>query len=115
MQAGAVTFLEKPCQEQELWQGIKQALDIEQIQHIQRKQRAETEERLASLTEDEVAVFRKLLEGQPNKRIAADLDIGLRTVELRRSNIMKKMQANSLPELVRMAILVEFLKPEVSG
>jgi len=112
MQEGAVTFLEKPCQEQELWQAITQALEIEQHQHAQRKQRAEMEARLATLTEDELEVFRRLLAGHANKRIAADLDIGLRTVELRRSNIMKKMQATSLPDLVRMAILIDLLKPE---
>ncbi|MDX1946702.1 MAG: response regulator [Pirellulaceae bacterium] len=113
MQAGALTFLEKPCQEQALWQAIQQALDLEAAQQAQRKQKAEIEGRLATLTEDEVAVLRKLLEGLPNKRIAVDLDIGLRTVELRRSNIMKKMVASSLPELVRMAIVAEFLKPDV--
>ena len=112
MQAGAVTFLEKPCQEQELWQGITQALEIEQTQHAVRKQRAEIEGRLRALTEEELSVLRRLLEGHPNKRIATDLDIGLRTVELRRSNIMRKMQAASLPDLVRMAILADILKPE---
>jgi two-component system response regulator FixJ len=111
MQAGAMTFLEKPCQEQELWNAILQALDLEKAQQAQRKLRTDIETRLGTLTEDEVAVLRKLLEGLPNKRIAVDLDIGLRTVELRRSNIMKKMNANSLPELVRMAIQVDFLKP----
>jgi two-component system, LuxR family, response regulator FixJ len=112
MQSGAMTFLEKPCQEQELWQAIQQALDKEQSLQALRKQTGEIQSRLATLTEDEVAVLRKLLEGLPNKRIAVDLDIGLRTVELRRSNIMKKMGAASLPELVRMAILIGFLKAE---
>jgi len=112
MQAGAVTFLEKPCQEHELWQGINQALEIEQTQHAVRKQRAEIESRLTTLSEEELSVLRRLLEGHPNKRIATDLDIGLRTVELRRSNIMRKMQAASLPDLVRMAILADILKPE---
>jgi two-component system, LuxR family, response regulator FixJ len=114
MQEGAVTFLEKPCQEQELWHAITQALEIEHSQHLQRRQRAETQSRLTSLSADELEVFRRLLAGHANKRIAADLDIGLRTVELRRSNIMKKMQATSLPDLVRMAILIDFLKPEGS-
>jgi FixJ family two-component response regulator len=114
MQSGAMTFLEKPCQEQELWQAIQQALDKEQSLLAARRQQGEVESRLATLTEDEVAVLHKLLEGLPNKRIAVDLDIGLRTVELRRSNIMKKMSANSLPELVRMAILVGFLKAETA-
>ena len=109
MQAGAMTFLEKPCQDQELWQAIQQALDKEKSIQSLRRQKSEIESRLATLTEDEIAVLRKLLEGLPNKRIAVDLDIGLRTVELRRSNIMKKMQAASLPELVRMAILIGFL------
>jgi FixJ family two-component response regulator len=112
MQKGAVTFLEKPCQEQELWQAVQEALALEKSQHAKRKQRTEVEARLATLTEDEIEVFRRLLEGHANKRIASDLDIGLRTVELRRSNIMKKMQATSLPDLVRLAILIEFLKPE---
>jgi FixJ family two-component response regulator len=112
MQEGAFTFLEKPCGEQELWQAIQGALEIERSQQPQRRERAETEARLSTLTEDELEVFRRLLAGHANKRIAADLDIGLRTVELRRSNIMKKMQATSLPDLVRMAILIDFFKPE---
>jgi two-component system response regulator FixJ len=111
MQEGAVTFLEKPCQEHELWQAIKQALELEQSQHAQRKQRAEIQARLASLTEEEMEVFRRLLIGHPNKQIAIDLDLGLRTIELRRANVMKKMQATSLPDLVRMAILTGFLTP----
>jgi FixJ family two-component response regulator len=112
MQQGAVTFLEKPCQEQELWRAIQEALAREKSEQAHRKVRSEVEARLATLTDDELEVFRRLLAGHANKRIASDLDIGLRTVELRRSNIMKKMQATSLPDLVRMAILIEFLKPE---
>lgn len=113
MQNGALTFLEKPSQDQELWRSIEQALNVEESQVAFRKQKAELETRLATLTEDETAVLGKLMEGLPNKRIAADLDIGLRTVELRRSNIMRKMNAGSLPELVRMAILVGFLSTDV--
>ncbi|ADB15754.1 two component transcriptional regulator, LuxR family [Pirellula staleyi DSM 6068] len=113
MQNGAVTFLEKPCQEHELWRGIERALNQEQAQQTLRRQRAEIETRMNTLTSDEVVVMRKLLEGLPNKRIAADLDIGLRTVELRRSNIMRKMEADSLSELVQMAILINFLTPSI--
>jgi len=112
MQEGAVSFLEKPCRDVEVWEAISQALEIEKTQHLQRKERAETQARLQTMSDDELEVFRRLLAGQANKRIASDLDIGLRTVELRRSNIMKKMQAASLPDLVRMAILVDFLKLE---
>ena len=113
MQAGAVTFLEKPCHEQELWQRHHAGLGTGAISTRQSQaHKAEIEARLASLNPDERVVFRRLLEGQANKRIATDLDVGLRTIELRRSKIMKKMQAESLPDLVRMAILVGFLKAE---
>lgn len=112
MQAGALSLLEKPCREAELWNEVKQALEIEQTQHARRIQRAELAARIASLTEEEIAVLRGMLEGHPNKRIATDLDLGLRTVELKRSNIMRKMQAASIPELVRLAVMAEFLKPE---
>ena len=110
MQAGAFRFLEKPVKEDELWKAIEAALEVDEKLHAHRRERADTEARLATLTADELEVFRRLLAGHANKRIASDLDIGLRTVELRRSNIMKKMQATSLPDLVRMAILIEFLK-----
>jgi two-component system response regulator FixJ len=60
-----------------------------------------------------MSVLKRLLEGHPNKRIATDLDIGLRTVELRRSNIMRKVQATSLPDLVRMALLVGIIKADL--
>ncbi|WP_425614484.1 response regulator transcription factor [Anatilimnocola sp. NA78] len=112
MQAGAVTFLEKPCGEAELIEAIQQALNLEQAQQALRKQKSDVENKLTTLTQDEIAVMRKMLEGLPNKRIASDLDIGLRTVELRRSNIMKKMGAGSLAELVRLALLVDFFKAE---
>jgi FixJ family two-component response regulator len=108
MQMGAVTFLEKPCHEQELWEAIEQAHQQQQG----RSQQAEVTARIASLSDEETAVFRMLLEGKVNKRIAVELDLGLRTIELRRANVMKKMQATSLPDLVRMAILGGFLKPE---
>jgi FixJ family two-component response regulator len=111
MQAGAISFLEKPCQEKELWKGIMQAIEIEKNRHALRAHKADIESRMASLKPEEEDVLKRLLEGQANKRIAADLNLGLRTIELRRSKIMKKMQAESLPDLVRMAMLVGFLKP----
>jgi len=75
MQEGAVSFLEKPCRDKEVWEAISQALEIEKTQHQQRKQRAETQARLESMSDDELEVFRRLLAGQANKRIASDLDI----------------------------------------
>lgn len=112
MQAGAVTFLEKPAAEGDLIAAIQQSLNLEQAQQALRRQKSDVENKLTSLTADEIAVMRKMLEGLPNKRIASDLDIGLRTVELRRSNIMKKMGAGSLAELVRLALLVDFFQAD---
>ena len=112
MQAGAVTFLEKPANDVDLIAAIQQALNLEQAQAALRRQKSDVETKLTTLTADEIAVMRKMLEGLPNKRIASDLDIGLRTVELRRSNIMKKMGAGSLAELVRLALLVDFFKAD---
>jgi two-component system, LuxR family, response regulator FixJ len=112
MREGAVTFLEKPVTEDDLWHSISDAIKIEQRQHPQRKELAEVQARLAQLNEDEADVLRRLLAGHANKRIANDLDIGLRTVELRRANIMRKMQAASISDLVRMAILLDMLHRE---
>jgi FixJ family two-component response regulator len=106
MRAGASTFLEKPCRDQELWSCIQRAL--ESAKHLQGEQNrtSEIDARLATLTPDEVRVMREMVSGKPNKVIASELDIGLRTVELRRANVLKKMQADSLAELVRLALLV---------
>jgi two-component system response regulator FixJ len=112
MREGAVTFLEKPVADDDLWSSIIDAIKIEQHQHPQRKELADVQSRLSTLNEDERDVLRRLLAGHANKRIANDLDIGLRTVELRRAKIMRKMQAASVSDLVRMAILLDMVKPE---
>ncbi|HEX3999425.1 MAG TPA: response regulator [Pirellulales bacterium] len=107
MRAGAVTFLEKPCSDKELWASIETALQWESRAMRQRTQREEILARRATLTPAEVLVLGRLLAGHANKTIAAELDLGLRTVELRRATIMKKMEANSLAELVRMILSIE--------
>jgi FixJ family two-component response regulator len=106
MRAGAVTFLEKPCGEQELWDAMQMALDAEaQANELQQK-RAQIEERYAQLKPIEVEVLERLMAGLTSKTIAYELQLGLRTVELRRANIMNKMGARSLAELVRLVLLI---------
>jgi FixJ family two-component response regulator len=106
MRAGAYTFLEKPCRDQELWASLQRAIEsVSQLQ-AEQERKVEIESRLATLTPDELRVMREMVIGKPNKVIASDLDIGLRTVELRRANVLKKMHADSLAELVRLALLV---------
>ncbi|MDP7017792.1 MAG: response regulator [Pirellulaceae bacterium] len=112
MQDGAVTFLEKPCKKQELWSSIELALDLEKQQRLAAELQSEVEQRIEQLTLEERAVMGMVVQGIANKRIATELDIGLRTVELRRSQVMKVLRAESLPELVRMAILVNFQPPK---
>jgi two-component system, LuxR family, response regulator FixJ len=105
MKQGAETFLEKPCSEDELWTAIDEVLHRDREQQTQQRLAAETRARMQDLTPDELQVYRLLVDGFQNKQVASRLGIGLRTVELRRSTIMRKMQANSFSELVRMAIL----------
>jgi two-component system, LuxR family, response regulator FixJ len=108
MQSGAVTFLEKPCPQEELWSSIERALALAQRLDQSTDRKAELQGRFRQLTGSERDVLSRVLDGQANKRIAADLDIGLRTVELRRSYIMKKTHAASLSELIRMAMEANF-------
>lgn len=109
MRNGAVSFLEKPCSPQELGDNIDLALQIDQEKQRLHERKRDLQAKFASLTPDENEVLGKVIEGLPNKRIASDLDIGLRTVELRRSNIMKKTGAHSLAELVRLAMEADIL------
>jgi FixJ family two-component response regulator len=107
MQTGAVTFLEKPCADKELWQSIQVALDWEEQAQLDRQDRAEIIARRASLAPGEVEVLDRLLAGKANKLIAVELGLGLRTVELRRATLMKKMHADSLAELVRLVLVAD--------
>ena len=106
MRAGAINFLEKPCREQQLWEAIQEALrfDAENRRVLARKGRIRR--RLAKLTAGERNVLDRLLDGKANKDIATELDVSVRTVEVRRAKIMDKMQADSLAELVRYALEV---------
>jgi len=113
MQAGAVNFLEKPCQDQELWVCVQRALAKEDQIWESHQQRKVIVERLGSLTKSEISVLERIVDGKLNKQIAGELDIGLRTAELRRAKVMDKMKANSPAELVRMALTAELLPNRV--
>ncbi|HEY2826093.1 MAG TPA: response regulator [Pirellulales bacterium] len=104
MRNGAATFLEKAPGHNKLWDSISQAMENGAATRSERLLRYEIRRRLATLTPDERRVLDKLIQGRPNKTIARDLDLGLRTVELRRAMILQKMLASSLAELVRMVV-----------
>jgi two-component system response regulator FixJ len=109
MKLGATDFFEKPFNDDLLLASVRAALQ-EQAHHTKRyAERAEIEQRLARLSAREKDVLTGLIEGRANKQIAFDLGISPRTVEIYRANLMTKMQADSLSDLVRMALVVEML------
>ena len=104
MKRGAITLLEKPCHENELVANIRRAIEMDTTTRHQSERSRQTRQRIASLSDGERAVMKLLIEGKMNKNIAKELDLGLRTVELRRHQIMKKMQVDSVAELVRLVM-----------
>ena len=104
MQMGAVNFLEKPVQEQQLWDSIRKALELD-AQHRRRLARRQlAEERLLRLSPGEREVLNLILEGKMNKEIAAELELSTRTIEDRRAKLMRKMDAQCVAELVQLVM-----------
>jgi FixJ family two-component response regulator len=101
MRAGAVDFIEKPFRGQVLLDRIHQALDRDARYRAELAQRAETEALLGALTRPERAVLDLMVAGKPYKVIARELGISYKAVEGRRARIMRKMKADSLPQLMR--------------
>ena len=101
---GAVTLLEKPCRDQELWDAIRTALK-EDVEKSQRDQRlADIRRRLDTLTPAERRVLERMVAGDSNKVMAKRLGVSVRTVEVRRSSVFQKMHSDSLADLVRMCL-----------
>jgi len=104
MKAGAVDFIEKPYSNDAILGVVRQAIERSRREEVDEAALAETSTRLAALTPRERDVLEQLVVGRPNKIIAHELQISPRTVEIHRANLMKKMQADSLSHLVRMAL-----------
>jgi two-component system response regulator FixJ len=106
MKAGVLDFIEKPFDDEVMLTAVRTALERAPRQAGQEDSRiVEINQRLASLSAREAEVLEGLVAGKPNKIIAYDLGISPRTVEVYRANVMTKMQAGSLSELVRMSLL----------
>jgi two-component system, LuxR family, response regulator FixJ len=109
MKIGAADFLEKPFDEEALLASVRAALSRVQQDAGREAERTALHERLAALSQREREVLEGLVAGYPNKTIAYDLGISPRTVEIYRANVMTKMKAASLSELVRMALMAGLL------
>lgn len=99
LKCGAFDFLEKPYDHRDLHQKLTDAISMHRERRHEAADRAEVETRTASLTQRELEVMRLMVRGQASKLIARELDISHRTVDVHRSNIMRKMGFASLAEL----------------
>lgn len=103
MKAGAADFLTKPFDEQALLDAVDAAIERDRARRAEAARVAELEARYRTLTEREREVMKLVVMGRVNKQIAAELGLSLVTVKVHRGQAMRKMQAKSVPELVRMA------------
>jgi two-component system, LuxR family, response regulator FixJ len=110
MKIGAVDFLEKPFDDDALLISVRAALARGEHEQHRYAERIQLKERLATLSAREREVLEGLIAGFPNKTIAYDLGISPRTVEIYRANVMTKMKAASLSELVRMGLVAGILR-----
>jgi FixJ family two-component response regulator len=107
VQAGAINFIEKPFNEQELLDNVHRAFKLDSIKRGKNIKIQATQTRLETLTDREKQVLRAVTDGKRNKAIAASLNISQSTVEAHRAKVMEKMNAQSLSELMRMVINLE--------
>jgi FixJ family two-component response regulator len=104
VKSGAVDFIQKPFRDQELVDKIQNAMNRNVRARTTAAARLDAAARVASLTPRERQVLDAVVAGKANKVIAADLGVSQRTVEIHRAHVMKKMQADSVANLVRMAM-----------
>jgi len=106
MKAGAADFIEKPFHDEDLLGSIRNALVLDERRRVTQTNRVEIAARLAELTPREHEIMGMVTEGKSNKEMAAALGVSTKTVEAHRARVMEKMRAESLAELVRMALIV---------
>jgi FixJ family two-component response regulator len=113
MKAGAVEFLTKPVHHQDLLDAIQLAIKQGRERRDDERNIAEIRARFNTLTQREREVMLLVATGRPNKQVAADMGISMTTVKLYRGQVMQKMQARSLAELVRMVDNLNVPRPKV--
>lgn len=111
MEQGAVTLLQKPYKPAELLAAIQRALVRPPTVRPSDAQLAELRQRLATLSHEESQVMQLLLAGRTNKVIAATLELSMRTVDRRRRSVLDKVGVDSVPELARLAGMLQSIGP----
>ncbi|OEY66951.1 response regulator transcription factor [Marinobacter sp. X15-166B] len=109
--AGAFDFIEKPFNEQLLLDSVQQALQNQQASSSRQQSNEDTEALLGTLTPRERDVFLPLAQGYTSREIAAQLHISVKTVDLYRSRVMKRLGAERLPDITGIAIAAGWLNP----
>jgi len=104
LKGGAVDFIQKPFSHRDVLSVIEKAFEHDAKIREKRTRRSLFAGRLATLTEREREVLQRVIEGRPNKIIASELDISMKTVEFHRAKVMEKMGATSVAELVQFAM-----------
>jgi len=107
MKAGAIDFIEKPFSDQALLDRIQQALQAQHREQSLQVFCSDVKQKISQLTPREREVMGLVVRGHLNKQIAAELGLSHKTIEVHRANVMDKMQADSLADLVRMSVAVE--------
>ncbi len=110
MKQGALDFIEKPFNEQLLLDCVHHALAEDVVRRRTRARRRELLRRLDTLTPREQDVLRRVVEGLSNREIAEVLSLSRKTVEVHRAKVMQKMEADTLSQLIRMAMAIGILK-----
>ncbi|HED32841.1 MAG TPA: response regulator transcription factor [Gammaproteobacteria bacterium] len=111
MQQGALEFHEKPFRDQELLDSIQNALEVDATNRSKNAESAEIQICVNTLTPREKEVMELLIQGNPNREVASQCSISVKTVEVHRARIMDKMKANSFPELIHMVLELKGATP----
>jgi len=104
MRSGAINVLDKPVDEDQLWEALREGLNVDRDRRLRRKRELDLSRRFDELTEQESQVLEMIVNGMTNRQIASQLRVSTRTVESRRHNIFRKTEASSIPELVKLTV-----------
>ena len=107
MRIGAEDFIEKPFRDQDIIDRVQRCIKLDESRHEKLIELQNVRERLRALTAREQLVLERIVNGEPNKEIAAEVNLSIRTIEAHRAHIMKKMQAPCLATLVSMVTTVQ--------